>query len=137
MITYLRAFCLSAIFGLVLTLAACAAAESTTSGPGQAVEAYLQALVNQDVNQIANLSCADWEASARDEVESFQAVSASLEGVACTQASLNGADAVVTCTGQINASYGNEQQAIPLNVRNYVARQEGGEWRMCGYLAAP
>jgi hypothetical protein len=51
----------------------------------------------------------------------------------CTKAGDEGTSARVTCAGKIVATYGNENQEIPLDRRAYLAAQEGGEWRMCGY----
>ncbi len=102
-------------------------------GPEKAVETYLTALVNQDVNRLTTASCKAWEEKARLEADSFQAVKAKLDGMVCTKAGDEGASAKVTCTGKIIATYGNEDQEIPLDRRAYLVSQEGGEWRMCGY----
>ena len=37
---------------------------------------------------------------------------------------------VVTCTGQIVATYGTEQTSFPLT--SYTVVQEDGEWKWCG-----
>lgn len=114
-----------------LLLAACVGGD-TDQAP-QAVELYLQALVNEDADQLSALSCKDWEADALMEVDSFQGVSAALDGLSCSQVGLEGDAVFVECQGTINATYGNEQQEIPLAGRTYKAVQEGGEWLMCGY----
>jgi hypothetical protein len=117
--------------GAVL-LAACGGT-SASAGPEKAVETYLTALVNQDVNRLTTASCKAWEEKARLEADSFQAVKAKLDGMVCTKAGDEGTSAKVTCTGKIIATYGNENQEIPLDRRAYLVSQEGGEWRMCGY----
>jgi len=113
-------------------LAACSGT-AANSGPEKAVETYLTALVNQDVNRLTTASCKAWEEKARLEADSFQAVKAKLDGMVCTKAGDEGASAKVTCTGKIIATYGNENQEIPLDRRAYLVSQEGGEWHMCGY----
>jgi hypothetical protein len=122
----LRTFLL--ICMIPLALAGC-----RTGGPGEAVLAYHQALVDKDAERLATLSCADWEADARTELESFGAVSTTLEEAACQESSTEGDTATVTCTGKIVADYNGELLEIDLAERDYAAVQEGGEWRMCGY----
>lgn len=114
-----------------LLLSACGGSSSDQAP--QAVELYLQALVNEDADQLATLSCKDWEADAMMEVDSFQGVSASLDGVICVEVGTETDAVFVGCEGAIKASYGNEQQEIPLAGRTYKVVQEGGEWLMCGY----
>jgi hypothetical protein len=115
----------------VLILTACGSSSSDQAP--KAIEMYLQALVNEDADQLATLSCKDWEADAMMEVDSFQGVSASLDGVICAEAGTEGGAVFVGCEGAIKATYGNEQQEIPLAGRTYKVVQEGGEWLMCGY----
>lgn len=119
-------------FGTAL-LSACGGSASSAAGPEKAVETYLTALVNQDVNRLTTASCKIWEDKARLEADSFQAVKAKLDGVVCTKTGDEGTSARVSCTGKIIATYGNEDQEIPLDRRAYLVSQEGGEWRMCGY----
>ncbi len=116
--------------GLVL-LSACGG--TAAAGPEKAVETYLNALVSQDVNRLVTVSCTSWEENARMELDSFQAVKARLDGVTCTKTGDEGESARVSCTGKIVATYGNEDQEIPLDRRPYLVSMEGGEWRMCGY----
>jgi len=123
------------VFGFILVgallLTACSGGSSDAAP--QAVELYLQALVAEDADQLATLSCGDWEADAMMEVDSFQGVSASLDGVICAEVGSEGDAVFVGCEGTIKATYGNEQQEIPLSGRTYKVVQEGGEWLMCGY----
>jgi hypothetical protein len=114
-------------------LSACSGTTASAAGPEKAVETYLTALVNQDVNRLITASCKTWEEKARLEADSFQAVKAKLDGMTCTKTGDEGTSAKVSCTGKIVATYGNENQEIPLDRRAYLVSQEGGEWRMCGY----
>jgi len=113
-----------------LTVAACAS--NSDSAPVQAVENYLNALVEKDANRLTTLSCGEWEEDALLELDSFQAVTARLEGVACEQTGTDGDTALVLCNGSIVASYNNEDQQLDLSVRTYQVVQEGGEWLVCG-----
>lgn len=116
---------------LVATLALTACAGGGT--PGQAVEAYLQALVDGDEVAAVNLSCAAWEASARTESSSFEAVEASLQQVNCQQSGTSPEGTLVACSGSIEAVYDGEAQRLALEGRTYLAVLEDGEWKMCGY----
>lgn len=116
---------------LALTLAACTGAGA--DAPEKAAEAYLNALVTADADRMSTLSCAEWETNAMLELDSFQAVEASLKDMVCTQTGEDGETALVTCEGQIIASYNDEDTAIDLNTRVYEMIQSGGEWLVCGY----
>jgi hypothetical protein len=116
----------------ILTLALAACAKEETSAV-QAVESYLQALVDQDYDRLINRSCADWEASARIELDSLVNVSTQLEGLQCQEASQEVDDTLVTCSGKIVFDYDGEIQELDLAGRNYAVREERGEWRVCGY----
>ncbi|MCI0556527.1 MAG: hypothetical protein L0287_36760 [Anaerolineae bacterium] len=115
---------------IVLLLAACGS--SNTDGPVRAVENYLNALVEKDADRIPTLVCGEWEADALIEVDSFQAVTTRLEGLACEQTGTDGSTALVHCNGSIIASYDTEDQEIDLSVRTYQVTQEGGDWLVCG-----
>jgi|SRR5690349_5444900 len=126
-----RAFSLMLlIMFITLTLAACGA--NNDNAPVQAVEDYLNALVEKDANRITTLSCGEWEDDALLEVDSFQAVTARLEGLACEQTGTDGDTALVLCQGSIVATYNEEDQQLDLSVRTYQVVQEGGEWLVCG-----
>ena len=122
----------SAILAMILmaTLSSCTA---DRDGAVKAIQAYLQALVNKDTERVASLSCADWEADARTELESFTAVSVALQDLDCKETGVDGEIALVSCTGKITANYGNEVLEINLADRTYQAVYEDGDWRMCGY----
>ena len=123
----------SLILLLVFTsLAVSACASNNDNAPVQAVEAYLNALVEKDANRLTTLACGEWEEEALLELDSFQAVSARLEGLACEQTGTDGDTALVLCNGNIVATYNNEDQQLDLSVRTYQVVQEGGEWLVCG-----
>ena len=123
----------SLIFLLVfasLLLPACAS--NNENAPVQAVENYLNALIEKDENRLTTLSCGEWEDDALLELDSFQAVTARLDGLACEQTGTDGETALVLCNGNIVATYNNEDQQLDLSVRTYQVVQEGGEWLVCG-----
>lgn len=119
------------ILSLALTLSACGGAAQ--SRPGAAVLDYLQALVDRDGARLAALSCPDWEAAAQLELESFAAVTVSLEEANCQESGADGEITLVSCTGKIVANYGNEVLELDLAERSYQVVQQGGDWLMCGY----
>jgi Flp pilus assembly protein CpaB len=124
----------AAVIGL--GLAACQSGSSgAPSGDSAAktVEAYLQARVKSDETQMINLSCADWEAGARTEAESFKSMNAKLDGVTCQTISSDNNSAVVTCQGKIVTAYNGDTRDTPLTGRQYSLVYQDGEWRMCGY----
>jgi hypothetical protein len=120
---------LSLILSLLL-LTACSAGQADAAAT---VEAYLQALVAKQSDQLSTLSCADWEASALTELDAFQNVEAQLVDLSCTETGSDAGATLVTCTGKITASYNGEQQEFPLEDRVYQLVEEGGELRVCGY----
>lgn len=128
----LTVFVILFLFQSVLSACGAGGAADNNTAP-KAIESYLQALVTQDQAKLTTLSCAVWEEQAKLEVDSFQAVKASLDGLVCKDTGKDGDASLVVCDGKIVATYNNENQEIPLNARTYKAVQEGGEWRMCGY----
>jgi hypothetical protein len=97
------------------------------------IEAYIQALSEKDSNQISNLSCSDWEQNALIEVDSLTSVGSKVENLKCEEVGQDGDDTLVSCTGALVLDYNGEAQQIDLSSRTYIARNDGGEWRMCGY----
>ncbi|HEX9091257.1 MAG TPA: hypothetical protein VF831_07195 [Anaerolineales bacterium] len=121
------------IFIVIISIFTLVGCRSETNDAPKTIEAYIKALSNQDANQISSLSCADWEPQALIEVDSFTAVSSEVKDLACQQSGQDGDDVYVSCTGILALDYGGEAQQIDLSSRTYIARQEGGEWHMCGY----
>jgi hypothetical protein len=122
-------FMVSFLLGLILI--ACGQSDTNTSA--KAIEGYIQALVAQDATQVINLSCADWEDDAQIELDSLTAVSAAVENLSCQETGKDSSDALVECTGKIVFDYNGEKQELDVAGRGFVARQEDGIWRMCGY----
>jgi hypothetical protein len=113
-----------------MLLAGCASPEVEAA---RTVDQYLHGLVNQDSNQVSNLSCKDWEAQALLEVDSFQLVKAALEDVRCAATGRTEGGVIVHCSGAIVTSYNNESTRIALDQRDYFVTQENGDWFLCGY----
>jgi hypothetical protein len=113
----------------VIVLAACS---SNSDAPARAVEGYLNTLVAKDADRLPSLVCGDWEDDALIELDSFQAVEARLDAMACQQTGSDGEIALVDCTGSIIATYNDEDQELDLSVRTYQVVQEGGDWLVCG-----
>lgn len=124
--------CLIALAVLSGLLAACGT-DADAAGAAQTVEAYLQARVEEDVDQMILLSCPEWEAQARLEAVSFQAMDASLEGVTCQPGESQGDGTLVDCEGKIVTTYQGEQREWSVSEHPYRVVQQDGEWRMCGY----
>ena len=122
-----KTFLLTVIF--VLVLSACASSDLAA----QTVQDYYQAIVDGDADRALALSCADWELSAQMEVDSFQAVDASLDGFTCEQVGTDGDMVVVTCQGQIVMSYDGEDQYLDLSGQTFQVQSAGGDWLFCGY----
>jgi hypothetical protein len=99
----------------------------------KAVEDYLNALVNKNVNALSALSCADWESNALLELDSLQAVATKLENLSCRATGSNGSTTQVICQGKIVATYNGEDQQFDLSVRTYQVVNQGGEYLVCGY----
>ena len=128
----MRKFFLIVIVVIVANLFLSACASKSNNAPAKAVEDYLNALVAKDSDRLTTLSCSDWEDDALLELDSFQAVTTKLDGLACTQTGTDGDTALVLCQGKIIATYNNEDQELDLSVRTYQVVQEGGDWLVCG-----
>jgi len=127
-----RTFSLPILTVITATLLLTACASKNNNGPAKAVEDYLKALVAKDADRLSTLSCKDWEDDALLELDSFQAVTTRLDGMACEQTGTDGNTALVLCKGKLIASYNNEDQELDLSVRTYQVVQEGGDWLVCG-----
>jgi hypothetical protein len=118
------------VFLLLTILTACAPGNSQ---PEKAVEAYLNAIVEADLEKITTVSCAEWEEDAWLELDSFQGVEVSLVDMQCTQSGTDGDTALVTCNGHFLTSYDGEAMEIDLSTREYELVKQSGEWLVCGY----
>lgn len=112
-----------------LALSACGSQDA----PAGAVEAYLEALVAKDGDQIVNLACADWQDDATVEVDSLEAVEARLDSLSCETTGEDDDVTLVGCTGSIVLTYEGEDRPIDLSARTFQTVQEGGDWLVCGY----
>jgi len=118
-----------AFLAVMVLLSACTAQKSPAV---QAVEAYQIAFASKDADALTQLSCADWEAQALLEMDSFQAVGTVLDSVACTEAGAEGDAVLVTCEGSISLTYGEEKRSFDLAGRTFTVIQEGAYWLVCG-----
>ncbi len=114
-------FCLTSMAG-------CATANGTD--PAQVVEAYFQAIIDDETERLANLTCAAYEADARTLATSFRNTGAELQDVSCQPAGTDGDYNIVDCQGKIVVQYQAELREFPLS--GYRTIQEDGTWRMCG-----
>jgi hypothetical protein len=112
----------------LLLLAACSG--SGGDAPSAAMMAYLQARVEADAAKMQILSCADWEAQAAIQAQSFRAMNAQLKDVTCTTGDKDGDFTLVKCDGKIITSYNGENREWELG--SFRMTQEDGEWKMCG-----
>ena len=103
------------------------------NGAVSAAENYIHALVNKDASRLSALSCADWEAGAQMELDSFQGVAIRLDGLSCAAASTDKDTTLVKCQGKIIATYDNEDQEFDLSVQPYRIVNQGGNFLMCGH----
>lgn len=116
--------------GIGLVLAACSG--STNEAAIQAVETYVQALADKNGDQMIAASCAAWEESAQLELDAFVGVQTRVENMACQATGTEGVYTVVSCTGEIVATYGAEDRNFPLDTSAFLVKEENGEWRVCG-----
>lgn len=115
----------------VLFLAACATEQDAP--PGDAVIAYLNALLSGDEAALPGTVCAEWEASAQLDLDAFSGVTGELADAACTEAGEDDGFTLITCTGEMVLNYRGEARTRPLAGQTYRVSKENGEWKMCGY----
>lgn len=116
---------------LSLFLMACTS-RSINDAPIQAVETYVQALADKNADQMIATSCAAWEAQAQLELDAFVGVQTRVENMACQVTGTEGVYTLITCTGEIVATYGAEDRNFPLDTTPFKVKEEDGEWRVCG-----
>lgn len=112
-----------------LALTAC----GSTATPESVVADYLNALVNKDASSLSALSCAEWEANALLELDSFQAVEVRLEDLTCASTGNEGDTTFVQCQGKIIATYNTENMEINLADKSYTVVEQDGNFLVCGY----
>jgi len=113
------------ILFVVLTAIILTACASNSDAPAKAVENYLNALVNKEADKLPALVCGI-------ELDSFQAVTARLENVSCSQTGADGDTTLILCNGSIVATYNGEDQQLDLANRTYQVVQQSGDWLVCG-----
>ena len=113
-----------------LLLSACAASEQ---GAVQAVETYLQALVEKDQDRLLTGICPAWEADALLELDALSLIQTTLSDLSCEQTAEGADQAEVVCQGSIDATYGTEVQKFDLSGRTFVVQRTGSDWLVCGY----
>lgn len=114
---------------ILFLLAACAPA----AGPEKTVEKFIQAINAKDATTLRLQTCKEWESDALLLLDSFQAVTTTLEGLSCQQTNDDPEGrALVTCQGKLIASYNGELQEFDLSAQQYILQSFDGEWRICG-----
>jgi hypothetical protein len=117
-------------FSLLFLLAACST--DMNDAAVTAVETYVQALADKNADQMIATSCAAWEESAQLELDAFVGVETRVENMACQATGTEGVYTLVTCTGEIVATYGAEDRNFPLDTSAFKVKEEDGEMRVCG-----
>jgi len=117
---------------LVLGLLFVAGCSGGKDSAALAVEQYLQGMAAGDANQASKLACKEFEEQAVSDADSFAGVKGQLLDAACSKTGANGSAALVSCTGKISATYGNEVQQFDLAGPVYTVVQQGGSWLVCG-----
>ncbi len=118
---------------IILLSTACSTSNDKQDAAAKAVANYLTALNAKNLDSMLQYSCSAYEETANLEVNAFAGVETKLEGLECQTIATEEESTIVACGGKIIATYGNENQELGLDTRNYLAIQEDGEWRMCGY----
>jgi hypothetical protein len=119
---------------LLMLASAILAACGKASSPVTVVEQYLEAIVDMEEVRAVNLSCPEWEVSARAEAGAYALVEVTLEEVTCQEQEMGAEDGIVACSGSIRFSYeGGETEVIELEGRGFYVVLDDGEWKMCGY----
>ncbi len=119
---------------IICSFSACSAPKKESSGsPAKPVEAFYNAIVTQNRDQIGSIACSAWEKDALREVDAFMGVKSELKDFSCSVTQDGTDEAFVTCKGSIAASYGAEITNFPIEGKNHKVIKEQGEWHICGY----
>ena len=118
------------LFLTAVSLIACAASDQAAV---QAVETYLQALVEKDQDRLLTSICPTWEADALLELDALSLIQTTLSDLSCEQTAEGADQAEVVCQGSIDATYGTEVQKFDLSGRTFVVQRTGSDWLVCGY----
>lgn len=128
----MRKFIVLLLILLAANMILTACGTSSSDEPAKAVEDYWNVIVAKDAERLPTLVCGSYEEQALTVLDSLQAVSARLEGVACNQTGTDGDTALINCTGKMMLTYDTEDQEIDLSLLTYEVVEEGGEWLVCG-----
>ncbi len=115
-----------------LALAGCSGAGGKSGAVG-AVENYYQAIIAQDAEQMASVTCTPFLDTAQVELDSFMGVKTELQGFSCQEAGQEGDARLVKCAGKIVATYGSEKMDFPIQDRVHKVQEQNGSWKVCGY----
>lgn len=126
----MKRFMMIALLGVIL-LVGCA--PSNGGDPAAVMEAYLQARVDANEEELLRLSCDDWESQIALELASFESMDAELQDMVCTRGDEADGYVYVSCAGKIVTTYNGETREWPLDAFPFRMLQEGDEWKMCGY----
>lgn len=122
------------LFTTLIMISGCAQRQFNEEAPSGAIENYLEARISKDSNTFIGTYCADFEFDALTEFDSFGAVEATLENMACITETISEGQATVTCSGTMEVVYdGESSNSMDLGRFAYVATLEDDEWQMCGY----
>jgi len=125
----MKKFVFLLLVGLIF-LTACA---QTTSPSAEVVGAFLRALSDKNSALMLSYVCADYEFDALLEFDAYGLVQTTLSDLDCQQVGTDGEDALVVCSGSIDATYSNEVRNFDLSERTYRVINTGGDWLVCGY----
>ena len=121
------------IFLLILIAAFLTACGNTASPAASSVENFLQALSDKNDALMLSYVCADYELDALLEFDAYALVQTTLTDLDCQQSEMDGDDALIICSGSIDATYSNEIRNFDLSERTYRVINTGGDWLVCGY----
>ncbi|MEP7287233.1 MAG: hypothetical protein ABI947_15875 [Chloroflexota bacterium] len=105
--------------------------------PVNAVQSYVAGRVASDTAKLQSLACKDQESQALTDADSFRSMKASVDSMTCTQAGEDAPYTIVACQGKILTEYAGETRTWNLADRNFRTIKEDGQWKVCGYQAAP
>ncbi len=118
---------------LILAGFALVACSSDQDAPAKAIQDYLAAKVDSNVDKMTQLSCPDFEFQAQVEATSFASMDAALDNVTCKTSGTDGSFTLVSCAGQIVTTYQGENRTWSVSDHPYRVIEDGGTWLMCGY----
>lgn len=98
--------------------------------PHQIMMSYLSARVVGDGARMQQLACTAFDGQAAIQSQSFRAMRAELQNVACSTTQESATSATVFCSGHIQTEYNGAFRQWELG--SYNLTRENGAWRMCG-----